>query len=287
MSVRTLRSTAKSRNPAVVELVRQGRENNLAWLERVLATSPIGKVDGRSLLLLVGGNDPLSFRLRVAQSHVRHDLSPSAWSLVLFLPALAAPFANCETIGVDLAPSKGFAKFGYVPTVNAVQSGTLAAFASANLFPNIALLAIPVPAADVENSIEDLKLQRSILDLPMLVLKWLQYGWGVGVPASPLADGFGMPSAALLEAAFAANGLDLTPGLESRSSCPEAIWQAATWWYEYYDQRHPGARIAGAYSAKHDLVPDGLYGGSPPEADPRTHATGSVQTTSTKRAARG
>ena len=30
-----------------------------------------------SLLLLVGGNDPLSFRLRVAQSHVRHDLSPS------------------------------------------------------------------------------------------------------------------------------------------------------------------------------------------------------------------
>ena len=94
MSVRTLRSPAKSRNPAVMELPRKGRENNLVWLERALATGPIGELDGRSMLLLVGGNDPLSFRLRVAQSHVRHDLSPSAWSLALFLPALAAPFAT-------------------------------------------------------------------------------------------------------------------------------------------------------------------------------------------------
>jgi len=287
MSVRMLRSPAEEKNPDVVALPRRGRENNLAWLERALATSPIGELSGRSLLLLVGGNDPLSFRLRVAQSHVRHDLSPSAWSLALFLPALAAPFANCKTIGVDLAPPDGFAKFGYTPPVNAIQSGTLARFTSADLFPNIALLAVPVPASDIERSIEDLKPQRSILDLPMLVLKWLQYGWGVGTPASPLGEGFGMPSAALLEAAFAANGLDLTPGLESRSSCPEAIWQAATWWYTYYDQRHPGARIAGAYSAKHDLVPDIRYGGSSSDAQPSAGGTNPTAARSTKRATNG
>jgi len=42
----------------------------------------------------------------------------------------------------------------------------------------------------------------------------------------------GMPSAAMLETAYATNGFDLTPGLESRSSCPEAIWQSASWWHE-------------------------------------------------------
>jgi hypothetical protein len=287
MSVRTLRSPAKSRNPDVVELARERRENNLQWLERALAMSPIGKLDGRSLVLLVGGDDPLSFRLRVAQSHARHDLSPSAWSLALYLPALAAPFSKCDTIGVDLAPPNGFANFGYTPPVNAIQSGHLATFASANLFPNIALLVVPVAAADVERSIEDLRQQRSILDLSMLVLKWLEYVWGVGAPTSPLADGFGMPSAAMLEAAFAANGFDLTPGLESRSSCPEAIWQAATWWYEYYDKRHDGARIAGAYIAKHDLVPDIRYGGSPPDAHPGANGTSTVPTGTTKRATNG
>ncbi len=268
MSVRTLRSKATSRNPDVVELVRKGRENNLAWLERALAESPIGQLAERSLILLVGGNDPLSFRLRVAQSHVRHDLSPSAWSLALYLPGLASPFAKCKTIGIDLAPPGGFAKFGYVPPVNAIQSGHLATYASADLFPNIALIAVPIAADKIEKSIEDLKLQRSVLDLPMLVLKWLQYGWGVGAPASPLADGFGMPSSAMLESVFASNGLDLTPGLESRSSCPEAIWQAATWWYDYYNNRNDGARIVGAFSAKHDLVPDSRYG-SPPEVRPK------------------
>jgi hypothetical protein len=31
-------------------------------------------------------------------------------------------------------------------------------------------------------------------------------------------------------------GLELTPGLSSQSSCPEAIWQAAKWWYQFYAQ---------------------------------------------------
>jgi hypothetical protein len=34
-------------------------------------------------------------------------------------------------------------------------------------------------------------------------------------------------------------GIDLSPGLPSASSCPEAIWQAARWWYEAYDAVEP------------------------------------------------
>jgi hypothetical protein len=102
-----------------------------------------------------------------------------------------------------------------------------------------------------------------VLDVPQLILRWLAYCWGVGVPGSPLAEGVGLPSAAVLEAAFAGQGFDLTPGLESRSSCPEAIRQAATWWHGFYQRTADGKAIKGTYSAAHDLVPDGLSGGSP------------------------
>jgi hypothetical protein len=30
--------------------------------------------------------------------------------------------------------------------------------------------------------------------------------------------------------------VELTPGLATASSCPEAIYQAAKWWHRYYEQ---------------------------------------------------
>ena len=264
MTVRVLRSPAERRNPQVVELLRKDGEGNEAWLRRAIDGRQVETGPEWSLLLLVGGNDPLSFRLRVAQSHVRHDLSPSAWSHVLFIPTLAPKLVESETREVSLAPPACFGEHGFPLPTNGLQQGRLGLYFANELFPNLAILSIPVPAADVEASLTSLKWQRSILDVPQLILRWLGYCWGVGVPSSPLADGIGVPGAALLEAAFAARGFDLTPGLESRSSCPEAIWQAATWWHGFYQRTQGGRAIKGAYCAKHELVPDKLYGGSPP-----------------------
>jgi hypothetical protein len=47
-----------------------------------------------------------------------------------------------------------------------------------------------------------------------------------------------------------AAGFDLTPGLESRASCPEAIWQAAKWWHKYYEDQKR-APLSGAYCCGH------------------------------------
>lgn len=261
MTVRVLRSPAEARNPQVVEQLRTPGEGNESWLRRAIDARHVETGPTWSLLLLVGGNDPLSFRLRVAQSHVRHDLSPSAWSHVVFVPALARSLGESATREVSLATR--FGDFGFPLPTNGLQEGTLAPYLSDALFPNLALLSVPVPAADIEASLDALRWQRSVLDVPQLILRWLGYCWGVGVPASPLVDGIGIPGAALLEAAFAARGFDLTPGLESRSSCPEAIWQAATWWHGFYQRTQAGRAIKGAFCAKHDLVPDELYGGSP------------------------
>lgn len=279
MTIRVLPSPAKDRNPAVFEILRASTaEDNAAWLRRVVDARLVETGATWSTLLLVGGNDPLSFRLRVAQSHVRHDLSPSAWSHVVFLPGGPSTQADAKTMEVSLAPERCFGVHGFPVPSNGLQEGRLGVYLDKDLFPNIALLSVPVRAAEIEQTLRGFRFQRSVLDVPPLILRWLAYCWGVGVPASPLADGIGIPGAAILEAAFAARGFDLTPGLESRSSCPEAIWQAATWWYEYY-QRVPGGRaIKGAYCAKHDLVPDESYGGSPPPTSPPKAAARSRRT---------
>ena len=264
MTVRVLRSPADRRNPQVVEMLRKDGEGNEAWLRRAIEGRYVETGPEWSLLLLVGGNDPLSFRLRVAQSHVRHDLSPSAWSHVLFVSRLESKLADSETREVSLAPPACFGEHGFPLPTNGLQKGRLDVYLTAEVFPNLAILSIPVRAADVDASLTGLQWQRSMLDVPQLILRWLGYCWGVGVPSSPLADGFGIPGAAMLEAALAARGFDLTPGLESRASCPEAIWQAATWWHSFYQRTQGGRAIKGAYCAKHELVPDKFYGGSPP-----------------------
>jgi hypothetical protein len=269
MTIRVLPSPAQDRNPAVFEVLRlSDAEDNAAWLRRVLDARMVETGASWSTLLLVGGNDPLSFRLRVAQSHARHDLSPSAWSHVVFLPGGPSSQANAKTMEVSLAPERCFGEHGFPLPSNGLQEGRLGVYLDRERFPNIALLSVPVRAAEIAETLRSFRFRRSVLDVPPLILRWLAYSWGVGVPASPLTEGIGIPGAAILEAAFAARGFDLTPGLESRSSCPEAIWQAATWWYDYY-QRAPGGRaMKGAYCAKHDLVPDESYGGSPPPVTP-------------------
>jgi hypothetical protein len=60
-----------------------------------------------------------------------------------------------------------------------------------------------------------------------LILRWLAFVWGAAGAGNPLYESMGIPSAAMVEVVFVELGFDLTPGLESRASYPEAIWQAA------------------------------------------------------------
>lgn len=263
MNIRVLKSPAKFRNPNLKELDRNVDEDNLTWVLRAMKASIPKSAKSQALLVLVGGNDPLSFRLRIAQAHVRHDLSPSAWSHALFVSTLAPKLGASRTLEISLMPGNGFGPFGFPLPSNGLQHGTLDTYRGQGVFPNIAVLSVPVSASLIAKSLEEMRFQRSTLDCPQLILKWLGYCWGVGVPSSPLADGFGIPASAILETAFSANGFDLTPGMESRSSCPEAIWQAANWWRDYYEKRAEGGSICGAFTAKHDLVPEARYSGLP------------------------
>jgi hypothetical protein len=49
-----------------------------------------------------------------------------------------------------------------------------------------------------------------------------------------------------------AAGFELTPGIASSATCPEAIWQAARWWHEYQG-REDLTPLSGVYTAEHVL----------------------------------
>jgi hypothetical protein len=85
-----------------------------------------------------------------------------------------------------------------------------------------------------------------------LVTRWLPYVWGAGRAVNPLLDGLGLPSAVMAETVIGAAGFELTPGIASSASCPEALWQAARWWHEYQgrEERTP---LTGAYLSEHSL----------------------------------
>lgn len=56
----------------------------------------------------------------------------------------------------------------------------------------------------------------------------------------------------MVEAVLAASGYDITPGLDSHASCPEAIWQAARWWHHYYEEQDIMAP-SGVYTRSHEI----------------------------------
>jgi hypothetical protein len=227
-----------------VEVKRKSGQDNLAWIRENIKDG-----SDQTMLVMVGGKSPTSFRLRMAQSHVRSDLMPSYWSHVMLLDKLADDFGKTKIYEISLEPSEGF---GFPVPENAVQTGKLREYARRSEYPNLAVLNVPVKYSEVLTALEKFKMQRAVLDSVDLVVHWLAYIWGVARSANPLLDGLGTPSSAMLEIVIGACGFDLTPGLESRSSCPEAIWQAARWWHDYYKgQKKEG--LTGAYCIPHEI----------------------------------
>ena len=215
------------RNPAVQAQRRKRGEGNAAWIGRAVESLKV-----RQAVILLGGSDLIHFRLRVAQSQTRSDLLPSFWSHAALFNADVAAARRL----IHVPPVPPLAGAAEVPRFNAITEAPLTAFDAADDFPNVAVLSFPTqegssPAAEAQK----LKHARLAQDLVSPLVKWLGYVWGAAGSSNPLLDGHGAPSAVMLEAAFGACGVDLTPGVAERAVCPEAFWQAATWWREYYE----------------------------------------------------
>ena len=211
-------SSATSSNSQLRKTRASKKESNSAWL---------ASHDLREGVLLLGGSSLADFRQRVAQSTLRSDLSPSYWSLCGLLIEDGARFLSVPLSIPDVSA---------VPASNAIQECSLADYDSPRHWPNIGVIRFASDMSAVVKQARDVVNKRSVVELPALVLAWLGFAWGVTDRPNPLTQSLGIPSAVFVETAHAIAGVELTPGLASAASCPEAIWQAAKWWHEYYEE---------------------------------------------------
>jgi len=243
-------SNAADSNPQIQERQRRKGHGNMMWLAQAL-----GEQDAQGAVLLIGGSGPIDFRLRVAQSHARQDLLPSFWSHAAIVRG-PAKGADWDLYEACLDPVVGF---GHVPRENGVQPGKLSNYDDTDRYPNIACIRFARTAAPTEPSLEipeeldrlitTFRRQRNVIDLGALFVEWLGFVWGAGVHGNPLLRGLGVPSAVLVESVYAIAGRELTPGVSSQSTCPEAIWQSAKWWHGFYRSEVGGSGD----------VPSGVY----------------------------
>ena len=100
--LRQLQSTSKTKNDLLKPLTRLKGEDNLQWGARAVAEMGTGGSDGWTYVVLLGGNDTLSFRLRVAQSHLRSDMLPSYWSEAVLARLRGENVARARALHVPL-----------------------------------------------------------------------------------------------------------------------------------------------------------------------------------------
>lgn len=229
-------------NKAFKRVLANKDETNRAWLKRIIIEN---KFDGSGLLLL-GGTSVADFHIRVAQSSLRHDLTPSYWSMVGVLTSADSFYS---------VPLQWKGELSEMPHSNGIQICKLADYDDPSKFPNIAFIQFTSDMTRILEYAEKLKWQRSVIDLPELVIRWLEFVWAVGQNGNPLANAKGLPSAVFAETIFGIGGIELTPGLATASSCPEAIWQSAKWWSAYYEETE---KIT-VTSQSRSMVPAGCF----------------------------
>lgn len=180
-------------------------------------------------VILLGGADLLQVRTRHAQSVARADLLPSFWSSAGVLTA------GVGGLRVTQAGADGHDSLANIPGSNAVSEVPLARYKDPVAFPNIAVLEFPVEDSQkLVDGIKYLERARLALDLVGPLAHWLAYLWGVERSSNPLLAGTAEPSALFVDRVFGYAGVDVTPGLAEPVVCPEAIWQAALWWRDFY-----------------------------------------------------
>ncbi len=231
--IKQILSTQFSVDSDIYEMARIKRESNLDWLKRALDSFALGQIADWSFIVLAGGKDVASFRIRVAQSHLRGDMLPSFWSECAFFKIDQSDFASASFFNLPLLQP---ATASYAPTRNGLIELPFTKWPSQKELPNLALLAVPVAQEKILLSLAEYQKARISYDAVENILPWLAFVWGAGNASNPLMEQIGFPSAMMLNQIYSANGFDLAPGVNAHLSAPETFWSGVKHWQDYYSK---------------------------------------------------
>lgn len=217
----------------IYKMERIKREPNLDWLKRAHDSFALEDINQWSFLVLAGGKDVASFRIRVAQSHLRGDMLPSFWSECALFKVQSVDFTDAAFFNLPLFQP---AAATYAPIRNGLIKLPFKQLPTQKDYPNLALLAIPVAQEKVLQSLAEYQRARVSYDAVENILPWLAYVWGAGNATNPLLQQIGFPSAMMLNQIFGANGFDLAPGVNATLSAPETFWSGVKHWQDYYSK---------------------------------------------------
>lgn len=238
-------------NPAVHDWSkRYGRRDNGAFLagvaravQRIAQANP-DTIDAGGMLCvgLLGEFGHIGYGLRRAQATLRLDRQPSYWSHAFLvgtpLSAAEGAYRSPRTAPwlyeVPFTPSPAMAmvafRSGAAPRSAAEYAVARFRPLAPPAVPNIAILALALTPAErarvLARAIRP-ETDSTRYDLAALRARWFGYLVDPVVEPNPLADGVAIPSAAYVQLAYDAAGVDLSPGSMQRNTAPEHIWQLA------------------------------------------------------------
>jgi hypothetical protein len=158
---------------------------------------------------------------------------PSYWSECALFKIQDGDFSSAAFFNLPLFQP---ATATYAPTRNGLIELPFNKLPTQKDYPNLALLAIPVPQEQILQSLAEYQKSRVSYDAVENILPWLAFVWGAGNATNPLMQQIGFPSAMMLNQIFSANGFDLAPGVNANLSAPETFWSGVKHWQDYYSK---------------------------------------------------
>lgn len=210
--------------------------------DRKRAGAVIAK-DGVACIGLLGSYGLDGYRLRRAQEAVRFDRMPSYWSHAFLIagPLSADPEVNRDpersawiwesTLRPGRPGSLMDQWIGASPRRVADYANTAFSPDAGEAVPNMAVIAIALTDEERERVLffgDRPDVDQLNFDLKELQSTWFHYLRADARASNPLADGHAIHSAAYVQSAYDAAGVELAPGAVQRNVTPEHIWAAAT-----------------------------------------------------------
>ena len=192
-------------------------------------------------VLLAGGADVRHVRVRLAQSVVRYDERPSAWSHVALLLDVD-PEEPLRSTGVEVRLDEA-RETG--PERHYVSFFSLADYADPERFPNLGLVTLR-PKKKEKGASSDVSRVHRVDGKSLLkrvsthaldpsparathsfgawLSAWSAHLFDPSRVQNPLLANVPVPSAGFVDYVFAASGVNLTPAASTPAICPEHLW---------------------------------------------------------------